>query len=231
MKISFITIFPEIFTNFLNTSLIGKAAKSGKLEFTILNIRDFAEPPHFQVDDIPYGGGAGMVLKPEPLSKAISACKKSLPNAPVILLSASGRIFNQTSAAEFSKLDEIIFICARYEGIDQRIIDMFVDHEISIGDYILMGGEVAAMAVTEAVVRLIPDIISNQESLIEESFSISDESGTLIEGPQYTRPALFQGRQVPETLTSGDHSKITAWRKEKAREKRQKFRPDLILNS
>lgn len=227
MKFSILTIFPEIFNGFLQTSLIGKAVARNKLQFRIVNIRDYAAPPHYQVDDLPYGGGAGMVLKPEPIARAIEACKEAAPRAKTILLSASGELFNQQAAHSLSREEEIIFICPRYEGVDQRIVEKYVDQEISIGNYVLMGGEVAAMAVIEAVTRLIPEIIGNEASLEEESFNISDERGLLIEAPHYTRPAEFQGMKVPEVLTGGDHKKINAWRRQKASEKRESHRPDL----
>lgn len=230
MKVSILTIFPEIFSSFLKTSLISKAISSNKLSVETVNIRDFAEGPHQQVDDIPYGGGAGMVMKPEPLAKAIEACKAKLPNSKVVLMAASGHKFTQKKAEELSQVEELIIICARYEGLDQRVIDQYVDYEICIGDFILLGGEVPAMAVIEAVGRLIPDVISNKDSLKEESFSLEDSQGLLIEGPQYTRPAEFKGAKVPEVLVSGDHKKIAEWRHKMAVEKREKYRPDLKNN-
>ena len=146
MRIKIITIFPDIFSGFFTQSLIGKAVEGGLLELSAINLRDFSEPPHYRVDDTPYGGGAGMVLKPEPLALAIEATKKELPDAKVILLSANGSTFTQQAAEQLSLIPEVILICGRYEGVDQRVIDLYIDQEISIGDYVLMGGEVAAMA-------------------------------------------------------------------------------------
>jgi tRNA (guanine37-N1)-methyltransferase len=228
MRICILTIFPEIFTSFLSTSLIGKALANEKIYIKLLNIRDFAAAPHYQVDDIPYGGGAGMVMKPEPLSLAIEEAKKEFADASIVMFSAAGKSLKQGMLLEFSKIPSLILICARYEGLDQRVIDKYVDHEISVGDYVLMGGEVPSMLLIEGIARLIPGVISNEESLTEESFTLSDNQGPLVEGPQYTRPAEFEGRKVPEVLVSGDHKKISAWRKEKAIEKRAANRPDLI---
>ena len=217
MKISVLTIFPEMFSAFLQASLLGKAIENKLLSVNLINIRDFAEPPHNRVDDEPYGGGAGMVMKPEPLSAAIESAKKNLPNAPVVLLSPGGELFNQQEAEKFSKLDGLILVCGRYEGVDQRVIDTLIDREISIGNYVLMGGEVAAMVMIEASARLIEDVVGNPESLLQESFSPKDRN--VIEGPQYTRPAEFRGETVPEVLLSGNHKLIAEWRKEKALEK------------
>jgi tRNA (guanine37-N1)-methyltransferase len=229
MKVEILTIFPEIFTSFLSTSLIGKAVDKGLLKVTTTNIRDFALPPHQHVDDAPYGGGAGMVMKPEPLTAALRAAKERLPKANVILLSPRGYPFCQTKAAELSNCEELILICGRYEGIDQRFIDLFVDQEISIGDYILMGGEVPAMVLLESSVRLIEDAIGNPSSVEEESFTPrSEHQRGLLEGPQYTRPPEFEGESVPEILLSGNHAKIARWRYEQALQITQVRRPDLL---
>lgn len=190
-------------------------------------LRDFADPPHFQVDDTPYGGGAGMVLKPEPLARAIEKARQELPEAPVILLSASGKQFTQRKAHEFAAIPELILVCGRYEGVDQRVIDLLVDEEVSIGDYVLMGGEVAAMAIMEATIRLLDDVLGNPESLQQESFAESD-LGAALEGPQYTRPAMFRESPVPEVLLSGDHQKIAAWRTQQSQSKTLKIRPELL---
>lgn len=230
MRIAILTIFPEIFSGFLSSSILSKAIQKNQLNIELFNIRDFAAPPHYQVDDTPYGGGAGMVMRPEPIAAAIEAAKTKLPAAKVILMCASGRLFNQNTAEQLSRLNEVIIICGRYEGIDQRIIDALVDHEISIGDYVLMGGEVAAMTVIEACVRLIPEVLGNKDSLGEESFNSADEKGMLLEGPQYTRPAEFMGMKVPDILLSGDHKKIGDWRKEQSLSRRAQNRPDLIKN-
>lgn len=225
MKVEVLTLFPEIFSGFLSSSLIGKSIQNGILEVTLTNFREFADPPHFKVDDEPYGGGAGMVLKPEPLIAAIRAAKKRLPQAKVICLTPSGKTLTQESCGTLSQSTELIFVCGRYEGFDQRILDLEVDLEISIGDYVLMGGEVPTMVLLEATVRLIDGAIGNKESIQEESFS-----SNLLEGPQYTRPQSFEGLDVPEVLRSGDHSKIAEWRRAEARKKTKTNRIDLIKN-
>jgi tRNA (guanine37-N1)-methyltransferase len=227
-KVQIISVFPGIFTSFLETSLIEKAQTKGIISISTCPLREYADPPHYHVDDSPFGGGAGMVLKPEPLSRAIESCKKILPQAKVILLSANGERFNQSKAQSISQLSEVIYVCGRYEGIDQRVIETFVDQELSIGDYVLMGGEVAAMVVIEASVRLITDVLGNPESIDHESFSRNSQ-GNLLEGPHYTRPAEFRGQSVPEELLSGDHAKIAQWRELTSLEKTKKVRPDLLL--
>jgi tRNA (guanine37-N1)-methyltransferase len=224
-KIEILTIFPELFTSFINCSLIKKAIDKDLLAISCVNIRDFAEPPHFKVDDEPFGGGAGMLLKPEPLTKAIRASKSKLPTAPVILLSAAGKIFNQSTASKLAQLSEVILICGRYEGVDQRVIDKEIDMEISMGDYVVMGGEIPAMLMIEAITRLKPQIIGNEDSLTCESFH---ENQHLLEAPQYTRPSDFEGTRVPADLLSGDHERIKRWRKTAAMERTQTNRPDLI---
>jgi len=223
MQIEVLTLFPEIFSGFLSTSLIARAQEKNLLAVRLTNIRDFAPPPHFSVDDSPYGGGAGMVLRPEPLTAAIEAARSRLPGAQVVLLSPSGKPFSQPLAQAMSSEGQIIFICGRYEGIDQRVIDQSVDLELSLGDFVLMGGEVAAMAVIESVVRLIPSVVGNSQSIAEESFSEG-----LLEFPHYTKPAVFRGAAVPEVLLSGNHAKIAEWRKAQSKAKTARVRPDLI---
>lgn len=223
-KISVITIFPEIFSGFTDSSLIGKALTRGLISIDLINIRDFADPPHLQVDDTPYGGGAGMVMKPEPLSRAVQSATTSLPNARRILLSPRGRVFTQADALRLSKLTEVIYVCGRYEGVDERFIENYIDEEISIGDYILMGGEVAAMALIEASTRLISGVLGNSESILNESFSSTED---LLEAPHYTRPAEFEGKKVPEVLMSGNHKNIEDWRANMALTITKKRRGDL----
>ena len=185
--------------------------------------------PVLVVDDEIYGGGAGMLMKPEPLAKAIKAAKTKLPDAKVIYLSPGGTPFAQKIARDLHSAPALILLCGRYEGIDQRIIDQYVDLELSIGDYILMGGEVAAMVVIEAVSRLLTDVVGNAGSLQHESFELEHSSGCLLlEGPQYTRPPEFEGQSVPAILLSGDHAKVSAWQKEQALIKTKKIRPDLL---
>lgn len=211
-NVEILTIFPGIFESFLKTSLVGKAIERGLLHVRLTNIRDFASPPHNKVDDSPYGGGAGMVMLVEPLVKAIEAAKARQPGARVILLSPGGPRFTQTKAGELSKTDSIIFVCGRYEGVDQRAIDLAIDEELSIGDFVVMGGEVPAMMVIEAGLRLRPDVIHNMESTAFESFSPLLGDGTLVESAQYSRPEEYRGLRVPDVLLSGNHKKIEDWR-------------------
>ena len=228
MKIEIITIFPEIFEGFIKSSLIEKAIGKGALSITLTNPRDFSDPPHFQVDDSPYGGGAGMVMKASPLFGAVNDAKKRLPSAQVVLLSPVGSVFSQSTAAHFSSQQELILVCARYEGVDERFVELCVDCEISIGDYVLMGGEIPAMAIIEASVRLIDGIIGNSESLAEESFASNLGEPLLLEAAHYTRPAEFQGKNVPEILLSGDHARVAAWRKAQSLARTKERRPDLL---
>jgi len=228
VKIKILSLFPEIFDGFLSTSLIKKAQERGLFQISFLNPRDFSDPPHFHVDDTPYGGGAGMVMKPEPLVKAIQEAKKDCSSAKVILLHAAGRPFNQTQAKRLSKEQELILVCGRYEGVDQRAIDIAVDEEISIGDYVLMGGEVPAMVVLESSIRLLEGALGNKASLDEESFTKDSDGQLLLEAPQYTKPADFMGHKVPDVLLSGNHQLIASWRKEHSFKITKEKRPDLL---
>jgi len=228
LQIEVLTLFPDIFTGFSESSLIGRAARRDLLQLTVTNIRDYASPPHYQVDDVPYGGGAGMLMKPEPLSAAIEAAKSRRPRAPVVLLSPAGRLFTQAVACEFAALEQLILVCGRYEGVDQRVVDLLVDQELSIGDYVLMGGEVPAMAVIEAVARLRDQVLGNRASLYQESFAPAPGGGLLLEAPQYTRPPVFRGLAVPEVLISGDHRRIAAWKAEQSLALTRRRRPDLL---
>ncbi|MCL4121435.1 UNVERIFIED_CONTAM: hypothetical protein GTU68_051091 [Idotea baltica] len=222
MHVKIISIFPDLFSGFIDNSLISKALEKNLIKIETINLRDYSLPPHNRVDDEIYGGGAGMLFKPEPLAKAIQSAKENF-DATVILMTPSGEVFNQSKALTFSKEENLIIVCARYEGIDQRIIDLYIDHEISIGDYILMGGEIPSMVLIESITRLIPGVLGNSESIIHESFS-----DNLLEAPQYTRPEEFQGLNVPKVLLSGDHQEIAKWRDEKSLEKTKKIRPDLL---
>ena len=218
-NIELLTIFPDIFSSFLKTSLVGKAIDKGLLSVRATNIRDFSSPPHNKVDDTPYGGGAGMVMMVEPLVKAIEAARARLPNAKTILLSPGGPRFTQAKAIEMSTASETIFVCGRYEGVDQRVIDLGIDEELSIGDFVVMGGEVPAMMVIEACLRLRPDVIHNSDSTLFESFSPTLGDGTWVEAPQYTRPEDFRGHAVPAVLLSGNHKAIYEWRVAESRRK------------
>lgn len=220
MKITIITLFPAVFEPILNSSILKRAQNKGKVEFELINLRDFGEGKHQVVDDRPYGGGAGMVLKADILAKALSSVVKG----KIILFSASGKPYKQAMARELSKLDHIILICGHYEGVDQRFIDKYVDEEISIGDYVLTGGEIPAMIIVDSIVRLLPGVLEKPEATKNESFSEN-----LLEGPQYTRPEEFEGEKVPQVLLSGNHAEISKWRKQKSLEKTRKVRPDLLI--
>jgi len=222
MKIHILSIFPEIFSGFINSTLIKKSLDSGAISLALNNFRDFAKPPHHKVDDTPYGGGAGMVMKPEPIVDAVEASKKELKKAKVILLSPRGKRFDQDKAVALSQEKELIFICGRYEGIDERVSQLVVDEELSLGDFVMLGGEVAAMAIIEATVRLLPGVIGNAESAVHESFSENK-----LEAPQYTRPPEYRGLKVPEVLLSGDHKEIEKWRAKISAEITAARRPDL----
>lgn len=207
MKFSILSLHPGLFQDFRREALIGRACKRGHIQVELHNFRDFAEPPHYRVDDRPFGGGPGMLLRPEPIAE----CLKTIPthsNHRKILLSARGTRFTQEKAKSLSSLDQLVLICGRYEGVDQRIADQFVDEELSLGDFVLMGGEVAAMTVVESVARLLPGVLGNSDSLNQESFSES----SLTEYPQYTRPSNFNGYEVPEVLRSGNHQEVERWR-------------------
>ena len=223
-RVEVLTIFPNIFDSFFATSLVGKAIAKGVFTSTVTNIRDFASPPHYKVDDSPYGGGAGMVMSVPPLVAAVEAAKARLPDAHVILFSPAGTLLTQKKVVELSQRDSLIAICGRYEGIDQRVVDLVVDEEISIGEYVLMGGEVPAMVVIEAGLRLRPDAIHNSESVVNESFSHSNEGEPLLEAPQYTRPEEFRGHRVPAALLSGNHKEIAEWRAAEAKKRTELVR-------
>jgi tRNA (guanine37-N1)-methyltransferase len=223
-NVNLITIFPGIFQSFLDTSLVAKARARALFHATTINIRDFSAPPHNKVDDTPYGGGAGMVMLAEPLVKSIEAVKARDPLTWVVLLSPSGEPFSQKKALELSKRPSVTFVCGRYEGVDQRVIDLAIDEEISTGDYVVMGGEVPAMLLIEACLRLQPGVLHNTESTSHESFSPDLENGSLLEAPQYTRPEIFRGRGVPDVLLSGNHEAIAKWRLNEAKHRTTKRR-------
>lgn len=226
MRIDVVTIFPGLFEPFRNTALLGAACRAGIVELAVHDLRDWTSDRHRTVDDTPYGGGPGMVMRPEPLVEAIESlagAKGDTRTAQVLLLSPQGRRFEQTWAQELSRARHLVLVCGRYEGVDQRAIELAVDQEVSIGDYVLAGGEVPALAVIEAVTRLVPGVMGNPASADSESF----EAG-LLEGPHYTRPAAFRGLEVPAVLKSGDHQAIARWRAEQARETTRRRRPDLL---
>ncbi|PIR66515.1 MAG: tRNA (guanosine(37)-N1)-methyltransferase TrmD [Parcubacteria group bacterium CG10_big_fil_rev_8_21_14_0_10_36_14] len=221
MKINFLTIFPHIFDSYINESILKRAQNKKLAKFDVINIRDFTSDKHHKVDDAPYGGGAGMVMKAEPIYEALKTLKTKKKNR-IVLLSAKGKIFMQKDAKRLSKYDELTFVCGRYEGVDERI-KKFVDEEISIGEYVLTGGELPALVISDTVIRLIPGVIA-EESLKEESFSLTTRSTLTdkpcLEYPQYTKPEIFEYKKnnknkkltVPKVLLSGDHKKIKEWR-------------------
>ena len=226
MRIDAISIFPDYF-NVLDLSLLGKARERELIEFQAHDLRTWTYDKHRTVDDTPYGGGAGMLMKPEPWGEALDTILPEDGSATVIFTSPAGEVFNQKLAYELTQEKHIVFACGRYEGIDQRVVDYAATKAkvrlISIGDYVLNGGEVAAIAMTEAIVRLIPGVIGNAESLIEES-----HSDGLLEYPSYTKPASWRGFDVPEVLTSGNHAAIAKWRHEQQVERTRRVRPDLL---
>lgn len=224
MKIDIITLFPEVIETYTNIGIIGRALKNNLLNINYVNLRDFSEDKHRRVDDYPYGGGPGMLLKPEPLSAAIKSLKNN--NTYTVFLSPKGNVFNQNKAIELSKKDQLVLIAGHYEGIDQRIIDMYVDEEISIGDYVLTGGELPSLVLIDAVARLIPGVLGSKESIVEES-----HNDNLLEYPQYTRPEEFMGLKVPKVLLSGNHQKIKEWKRFKSIEKTLTNRRDLIKDT
>jgi tRNA (guanine37-N1)-methyltransferase len=226
LKIDVVTIFPALFEPFRTTALFGAAVRDGRVELAVHDLRDWANDRHRTVDDTPYGGGPGMVLRPEPLVAAIESLagpKGANRGARVLLLSPQGRCFDQERATELARASHLVLVCGRYEGVDQRAIELAVDEEVSIGDYVLAGGELPALVVIEAVTRLVPGVMGNPASAESESF----QSG-LLEGPQYTRPARFRDLEVPAVLRSGDHQAIARWRAEQAREQTRERRPDLL---
>lgn len=222
LRIDIITIFPEMFTA-LKSSIVGRAVEAGQVEIEIADLRSFANNKHRHVDDYPYGGGPGMVMQPEPFFLTLEHLQASdARRGPVVLLSPRGRRFSQAKAYELAKNERLFLLCGHYEGVDQRVQDVLVDEEISLGDFVLTGGEIPAMAVADAVVRLLPGVLS-AESTLQESFSEG-----LLEYPQYTRPAEYRGMSVPEVLLSGNHERIRRWRREQSLLKTLRSRPELL---
>jgi tRNA (guanine37-N1)-methyltransferase len=223
LSVEVLTLFPRMIAAPLDESILAKAREKGLVRVQVTDIREFAGGRHRVTDDVPYGGGAGMVMKPEPLVAAIEAARGRQPSARVVLLSPQGRRFDQRKAQELAAAAALILVCGRYEGVDERVL-RWVDEELSLGDFILGGGEVAALAVIEAVARLVPGVLGNELSAQAESFS----GEGLLEGPQYTRPPEFRGLKVPEILLSGDHAKIAEWRREQSVARTRERRPDLL---
>lgn len=233
MLIQILTLFPEMFTGPLNSSILKRAQEQGRVEFRLWNYREFTADKHRTVDDTPYGGGCGMVLKPEPIYHCLQAAKNAAavnhrepgisPGEPkVVLLTPQGKVFRQEIAGELARTDHLIMICGHYEGFDERI-RQWADMELSIGDYVLTGGELAALVISDAVTRLIPGVLGSEESALHDSFA-----DNLLDYPQYTKPPVFEGLNVPEILFSGHHAKIAAWRHEQALIRTMRRRPDLL---
>jgi tRNA (guanine37-N1)-methyltransferase len=227
MRFDIITIFPELFGALLDCGILRRARQSGILEVRLVDLRDFTADKHRSVDDRPFGGGEGMVLMPGPLFAAVEHCRgeAGASGCRVVLLTPQGRTWSQRAAEAYAAIDHIVLICGRYECVDQRVVECLVDEEISIGDYVLCGGEIPAMVVLESVVRLLPGALGNRASSLNESFSTG-----ILDCPQFTRPAVFRGMAVPEVLLSGDHARIAEWRRESARRRTRERRPELVAD-
>lgn len=226
MKFHILTLFPEMFSGVLSLGVTGRAVESGILAVKLYNIRDYTTDRHRTVDDAPYGGGAGMVMKVEPIASCIDAVRMTAPEARILLASPGGRRFDQGMAEELAENGEVIIICGRYEGIDERVKEHYSATEFSIGDFVMTGGEIAAMALMDTVARLVPGVLGSDQSAGEESFADG-----LLEYPQYTRPPEFRGLKVPDMLLSGNHREIASWRKEQSLQKTKTVRPDLLESS
>ena len=226
MNINVLTLFPEIIENYFNHSIGARAVKNGHFEIDVLNIRDFSKDKHSKVDDTPFGGGAGMLMMCQPLFDSVEFVKQKHPETKVIYLSPKGKMLDNKLAREMSGYDSLTFVCGHYEGVDQRFIDQMVDFELSIGDYVLTGGELAALVSIDAVMRFIPGVLGAEDVHQEESFE-----DLLLEYPQYTRPADYKGLKAPEVLTSGHHAKIKKWQREKQLEETLQKRPDMMAKA
>lgn len=223
MRFDILTIFPDLLESPLKEGIISRAIRDSKIEVAIHNIREFALDRHAMTDDRPYGGGEGMVMKPEPLAAALAHVHEISPGGRVVLLSPQGRTYTQAVAEEFAAIDHLVLVCGRYEGVDERIRANYVDEEISIGDYILTGGELAAMILVDSITRLLPGVLGCEDSALQDTFSRS-----LLKHPQYTRPSVFDGFAVPEVLMSGDHAAIAEWRLVASVRQTLNLRPDLL---
>lgn len=226
MKFEILTLFPDMFAGPFDESIIRRAVERGLIDIRLHNIRDYAVDKHRTVDDAPYGGGAGMVMKPEPLAACIEKVAIECPAARVIMTSPQGKPFNQSLAERLAREEELVIICGRYEGIDERVRELFVDEEISLGDFVLTGGEIAAMVIVDAVTRLIPGVLGSDASAADDSFSDG-----LLEYPQYTRPPEFRELAVPDTLLSGNHQEIARWRRRMALQRTAQRRPELLASA
>ena len=248
MRFDIVTIFPEFFSGPLDYGIVRRARETKLIDVAVRDLREFAHDRHRTVDDRPFGGGAGMVLKPEPIFEAVESLVGSTvtpPRTAIVLLSASGELFRQETARDFAELERMVLLCGRYEGVDERVAEHLATHEISIGDFVLSGGELAAALILDTVTRLIPGALGNEDSAVEESFSAAGDTGVgvaaggavpvgrrssrgILDCPHYTRPQSFRGWDVPEVLVGGNHEEIRRWRRERAMEKTLRNRPDLI---
>ncbi|HYO81495.1 MAG TPA: tRNA (guanosine(37)-N1)-methyltransferase TrmD [Bryobacteraceae bacterium] len=229
MVFHILTIFPEFFRGPFEFGVVAKAVDAGLVEIRVHNLRDWTTDRHKTVDDRPFGGGEGMLLKPEPLFDAVeSIWPERVPSQKTVLMSAQGRLFDSGVARELSAASELLLICGRYEGVDERVAQHLADNEISIGNYVLSGGELAAAVVLDAVARLVPGVLGNEASRVWESFSSEGHGSRLVDCPQWTRPAVYRGWSVPEVLLSGHHEEIRRWRRKAAEEKTARMRPDLL---
>lgn len=227
MKFYILTLFPEMVMQGLSTSIIGKAAQKGILTIEAVNIRDYTRDKHLKVDDYPYGGGAGMVMQAQPIFNAYQAIRDKIGHKPrTIYLTPQGPLFHQAMAKEMAGKEELVLLCGHYEGVDERVLEEIVTDYVSVGDYVLTGGELPAMVMVDAISRMVPGVLTNQESGETESLE-----GGLLEYPQYSRPREWMGREVPEVLMSGDHVKIQAWRREQSILRTKKHRPDLLKSA
>jgi tRNA (guanine37-N1)-methyltransferase len=224
MRFDVFTLLPEVFSPYLQASMLDKAASRGLISVQLHNIRDYARDKHHTTDDTPYGGGGGMVMKPDPVFEAVETVLGAPPVCPVILLTPQGRVFNQTIAQELAAYERLALVCGRYEGVDERIRESLVTDQISIGDYVLTGGELPAMILIDAISRLLPGVLGDPDGAADDSHA----SG-LLEYPHYTRPPEFRGRSVPDVLLSGDHGKIAQWRREQSLIRTLQHRPDLLV--
>jgi len=227
VQIGVVTLFPEMVSGALEQGVVGRALSQGQLDLTLVNPRDFATDRHRTVDDRPFGGGPGMVMKPEPLSAAITSCKEVLSGAPVVYLSPQGRPFDQAMARRFQAHGSLTLVAGRYEGIDERVITRMVDEEVSLGDFVLSGGEFAALAIIDAVTRLEPGVLGDPLSAEEDSFGLDG----LLDCPHYTRPEVFDDQKVPAVLLSGDHKAIARWRRQQSLARTRDRRPDLLASA
>jgi tRNA (guanine37-N1)-methyltransferase len=228
MRFDVITIFPEVFPGPLGVGVVGRALERHDISLHVHDLREHTDNRHRQVDDMAFGGGPGMVMKPEPLVRAVRAIRAEAPGVRTILLSPQGRPFDQSVARELAAEDAVLLVCGRYQGVDERARQE-IGEELSVGEFVLSGGEIAAMAVIEATARLVPGVLGSPESLAEETFSAAIGGG--LEAPLYTRPAEFEGKQVPDVLRSGDHAAIAEWRRRNSEESTRRLRPDLLRSS